>query len=146
MGRREWVLAAMVVMASAVSAPAAASVDPRVRCTSPPACNLLRDGVRRSPTLADLVERIERSDLIVYLRLGEVRPGAMGVTQLIGSSPFARFVLVTVKPLAPALELLARLGHELQHVIEIAEAPGVCNDDSMREQGPGGSLQTELER
>jgi hypothetical protein len=107
-------------------------VDRRVRGESQSARRLLQDGLRLSPTFARLVDRIEHSDLIVYVRLQSVAPGTVGATQLVASSHGTRYVLVTIGPQALELDLLARLAHELQHVTEIADAVDVRDDAGLR--------------
>jgi hypothetical protein len=103
----------------------------RLRALSKEANALLREGLRLSPTFAGMVNRIERSDLIVYVQFGSLRPGVEGATQLVGSSAGTRYVLVTIRPMATVIDLLGRLGHELQHVTEIAEARDVHDDAGM---------------
>jgi len=128
------VVALMLLLGPAVARPLSAETldERKVRCTSRQMRDLLEQGLRLSPTLASLVDRIERSDVIVYLKLGSTRPGTYGSTQLIGASVFARIVMVTIKSLAPSPDLLDRLGHELQHVVEIAEASDVRDAETLR--------------
>jgi hypothetical protein len=104
----------------------------RLRCIDKRACSAVQGGLASSTTFRALADRIENSDLIVYVRMGEVRPGTVGATQLFASSGGTRFILVTIKPLAVHTEIIARLGHELQHVTEIADDPGAHDDDSVR--------------
>ena len=82
-----------------------------------------RDG---SPTFRSLVDRIERSDVIVYVDLEHRKPGAPdGTTRLLNASRYFRFLLVSInQDLAPG-RLVAMLGHELQHAVEIADSPGI---------------------
>lgn len=104
----------------------------RVRCLDERIEQLLKTAIRQSQTVRDIVARLESSDLIVYVQFGTPTADHTNVTRLLGSSPSARFVLVTMHPLASPLDLAARLAHELQHVVEIAEAPEVRDQAGMR--------------
>ena len=106
--------------------------QPRLRFLNLSSTRLTADAIKRSPTIRSLAQRIEASDLLVYVRLQFERQGRSGSTRLIASSAGTRFVLVTVNPMACRDNLIARLGHELQHVIEIAAAPDVQDDGGMR--------------
>lgn len=123
----------LVLCTTAIQADAPLSVDKsRVRCLSGGASRLLDDALRRSPTVQGMVERLADSDLIVYLELGRLEGSRIGRTQLMASSPGTRFVLVTIALVAPLVDLVARLGHELQHVLEIAGSRDVHDEDGMR--------------
>ncbi len=127
----QWLIPIFLCASAAWSQPPRME-QPRLRFLDLPATRLTADAIRRSPTIRSLAERIEASDLLVYVRLQFERESRSGSTRLIASSAGTRFVLVTVNPLACRDDLIARLGHELQHVVEIAAAPDVQDDDGMR--------------
>jgi hypothetical protein len=95
------------------------------------ACEVLQDGLRRSETIRRLVSRVERSDLIVWVTLSPLPPGRTGATRLLTASAGYRFLLVTLDPQGSPFLLAARLGHELQHVTEIADAAEVHDSNGM---------------
>jgi hypothetical protein len=135
MARHAWrPLLPILFFAAASAAPAAPSsvLGPRLRALDPQARRLVEDALERSATIRQMAGRIEMSDLIVYVRLQFVRADLAGSTKLLSSSAGTRFILVTVNPMAARLDLVPRLGHELQHVLEIADAPAVTDADSMR--------------
>jgi hypothetical protein len=126
-----WLFPTLLCASAAWSEPPRLA-GPRLRFLDLPATRLTADAIQRSPTIRSFAERIEASDLLVYVRLQFERQGRSGSTRLIASSAGTRFVLVTVNPIARRDDLVARLGHELQHVLEIAAAPDVQDDGGMR--------------
>jgi hypothetical protein len=93
----------------------------------------LHQGYRRSPTFRHLLLRLDESDVMVY-----VVPGFCEVTRLeacllrhVAISGASRYLRIVINPHKPATELIARLGHELQHALEVAEAPEVVDAASM---------------
>jgi hypothetical protein len=110
-----------------------ASGDPRdftrVRSTERPMIELLQAGAARSPTFRRLIETLERSDVIVYVeRSRKIDGGYLRFATVAGHS---RWVQVTVNPDRPVNQVLAMIGHELQHAIEISEAPSVVDETTM---------------
>src|SRR5436309_10909905 len=54
---------------------------------------LLADAVRRSPTVRDLVERLERSDVTVYIRVGRFADSTLhGRVTLVSRTSLQRFL------------------------------------------------------
>jgi hypothetical protein len=106
-----------------------------VRCLSRDARALLDMALERSPSIRSLAERLERSDVVVYLQLpGDTNPQA-AVAQLtfVTFAAATRYVLVQVDPWRTVpLERLALLGHELHHALEIAQEPGVRDTMTLR--------------
>lgn len=109
------------------------SGGPRVRPADARIASLLLDGMRRSPSLANLVDRIEASDVIVYL---EIQPRLtdhlMGCLTWMGKGGGYRYVRASLNPAMAVETLLAAIGHELRHVIEIIDNPAVTDEASLR--------------
>ena len=85
----------------------------------------------RSATFQSLVNRIEQSDVIVYLTCHHFGSATLiGQTALISARPGVRYLLVQVLCQQPDQMLVAILAHELQHVVEIAATPSVVDDQS----------------
>jgi hypothetical protein len=121
------VLSVFVAIAPAVIAPP----FPRVRPMSEDARALVDDAARRSPTIARLLRIIDRSDAVVYIDLRfDVR--GEGVTTLFAASPYCRFIRVTIAKPVTGYRRIEMLGHELQHAVEIIQAPGVRDSAGMR--------------
>lgn len=102
-----------------------------IRTTDPRLIRLLRDGVRASDTFRRLVDRLNRSDVVVYLDCGGGRATADGRLTFISAVGGYRYVHVRVARLPSADIQIALIGHELQHAVEIADAPGVVDSLSL---------------
>ena len=105
------------------------NLSSRLRAADPTAAALLRGGLARSATFRAIVEAIESSDLIVYI---EARPARLpGQLQLLSSTPGCRHVRISVRVPGVDTELIAWLGHELWHAVELAGAPDVRDQASL---------------
>lgn len=123
-----------------VTAPGAAAADPgvdtpnlpRVRITDERLRALFEEGLQNSPTLRELVSRLERSDVVVY-----VQPDYYGLSSYAGGLTFLsasgglRYVVARVDWLRAPAQQIAMIGHELQHAAEVAENPEIVDDASM---------------
>jgi hypothetical protein len=102
-----------------------------IRTTDRRLLRLLRDGVRSSDTFRQLVDRLRRSDVVVYLDCGGGDRSAAGRLTFISAVGGYRYVHVRVARLASAAVQIALIGHELRHAVEIADAPGVVDASSL---------------
>jgi hypothetical protein len=105
---------------------------PRLRPQSDRLAALLDQGRLRSPTLRGLVEKIEANDVFVYIATNQLlnRRLAGSLTWMSQAGPF-RYVRASISPDLPADQIIATLAHELQHVVEVIDDPGVVSDDSL---------------
>jgi hypothetical protein len=119
--------------ADVVSSPAEVSapsrLSRRVRPVSDQANQLLREGAARSAAFAALLDILERSDLIIYITTG----GAPGPNhlRLACATGTARFVRIAINAQDAETHLIAGLAHELQHAVEVANAPDVRDDATL---------------
>jgi hypothetical protein len=128
-----------VVMVAGGTAAGGSGPEPskfaHVRCLSPEARALKDDAVRRSPSIRSLVERLERSDVVVYLQLpgdSDQQPTVSHLT-FVSFAAGTRYVLVRIDPWRTAPpSRIALLGHELYHALEIAQDPGVRDPMTLR--------------
>jgi hypothetical protein len=92
---------------------------------------LIDDALAASATVRALVERINASDVVVYVEC-ETAPNARGPGRLnfVSAAGGYRYVLVRIKPKRRAAAM-AILAHELQHAVEIAEMPAVVDEASL---------------
>jgi hypothetical protein len=102
----------------------------RVRSIDTSISTLIERGLDHSPTLKRLVATVEASDGIVYLETGQC-PGKVGACLLnwmvsSGGNRFLRVVLDR-KRLGADRFVLAAVGHELQHAIEVLGERSVTN-------------------
>jgi len=103
-----------------------------VRGVDDAASALIRDLVARSATARQLVDQIDRSDLVVYVRRRLLSTvllnGRIGFVQ---SDCSRRLAAIEVAAPRNYVEELSALGHELQHAVEIASDPTVCSSTSL---------------
>lgn len=110
----------------------------------------LREGARRSPTFADLLAALDRSDVIVYVELShDLRPNTDGRTMLVTRDAAYRYVRIQVRALMSPDVTISLIGHELQHALEIASTAWIRNDKDLRQfyerAGAGRSLPSAYE-
>ena len=122
----------------ATSAPAANSADPwreaRIRPQDARLTALLRDGMTRSVTFRALVNRIEASDLIVYVSLSPVMKSSLAgkLTWMTRAGDF-RYVRATINAGQHNNQMIAALAHELQHAVEVLQDESVSDQRSLQE-------------
>ncbi len=126
------VLATVLLGASLQADAGDPAVRPRLRPLGADARALLESAQAQSPTVRQLIDDVERSDLIVYLRISDAVPHYTAETRLMIATPTCRFVLVSLTTSGDAAERTALLGHELRHVAEIAQAPWARDLESLR--------------
>jgi hypothetical protein len=98
----------------------------RVRPTTALGRKVLDAGLAGSATFRRLVERLEHSDVIVYVQLRPRMPSEIGgLLEFMGRAGTDRYLRVTVSSLHHLNVLVALLGHELQHAAEVADAHDV---------------------
>ena len=109
-----------------------ATIVSNVRGIDEASSTLIRDLVSRSATGRELVDQIDRSDLVVYVRrrlfTTTMLNGRIGFLQ---SDCSRRLVAIEVAAPRNYVEELTALGHELQHAVEIASDSTVCDSASL---------------
>lgn len=134
--RAGW-LATLAACFLLLPAPTTAASDgaprmPHVRTPSARIREFIREGCRRSPTFRSLFEKVEDSDLIVYVEMTPSAPPDVAAwLQYEGGSPVNRFLRIFVKMPAGPEAAIVLLGHELQHATEVAAAPEVRDQHSL---------------
>jgi hypothetical protein len=112
-----------------------------VRPMTPILADALRDGRRRSQIFRNLLDTLDGSDLIVYLAIGSC-PDSQSIAclSMIGRNRAKRFVRITFvmqarggrTVLATFTDhLIAQMGHELHHALEIAADPTVVDGPTL---------------
>jgi hypothetical protein len=128
------VLASVLAMAplDARSTPDGSSIA-RIRPVQKEAARLLAEGLAHSPTFRRLVERLERSRVIVYIELRPDMPIHRGGTlRFLARSTTDSFLKIHLNRAFTGKTLIALLGHELQHAVEVAEAGGIASVGELR--------------
>jgi len=129
-----------LLLCSLVSTPALAAhvAEPwreaRIRPQDPRLTVLLRDGMTRSATLRALVDRIEASNLIVYVSLSPVmKPRLAGKLTWMTRAGDFRYLRATINTEQTSDQMIATLGHELQHAVEVLQDESVSDQRSLQE-------------
>lgn len=100
----------------------------RVRAAPAYLQSVIANASERSPLLRNLIQRIDESNLIVHVTCEQFRDVTLrGRTVLVWGNHDVRYVRVQVDCILPIVDLVAILGHELQHVAEIAAADTVVD-------------------
>ncbi len=87
---------------------------------------LVSEGRARSPTFASLIQTIERSGWIVFLQPGSCRvPKVLAcLLQRVGRGEGQPYLRVVFRDASTRNdEAIARIGHELQHAVEVISDP-----------------------
>jgi hypothetical protein len=125
----------MVIPLVLLLAAAAASLAPlplkNIRGVSPRETALVQRLIARSPTARTVAAQIESEAVVVYVEVRPSMPRGHGATRLAATTPFARFIRITLAPGSNPDDLAALLAHELQHALEMAQA-GVATSDDVR--------------
>lgn len=106
--------------------------DRRVRAYTPLLEHHVREGLRRSPTFAAMVRALAATDVIVQLvEVAKLPPMTDAQTMLVQGAKEFRFIRVHVGTKRNGDDLIALLGHELMHALEIAWEPDVRDEGAM---------------
>ena len=92
----------------------------------------LADAAAKSPTVRDLIERLEATDVIVYVEVTGAPQIPLARTKLVTATAAARFLRIGLRSSLSPYEVLPLIAHELQHALEIAERPDVRDDNGVR--------------
>lgn len=112
----------------------AAAAMPHIRTDDVVVRWLLDTGASTSMTFRSLMRDIERSDLVVHLRIVPMPNAMAGRTAFATSAGGVRYVQVLLQEPQKGTEALVILAHELQHVLEVARNPLIVDARSMATQ------------
>jgi hypothetical protein len=104
------------------------SPNRHVRATQPGVSRMVRRGFEQSPTFAALMRRLEMSDLSVYIEEVPRLPAALEGRLVIQPPAHGfRYVRIQFAQRGSPSDVIALLGHELRHAVEVAEAMDVVD-------------------
>jgi hypothetical protein len=144
----------VAVLGGTFARPAAAADEAftmaRVRSANPLLATLIRVGVERSSTLRRLIQTIDATDGLVYVEDGKCGHGVRAclVTTMRLAGPH-RLLFVLVDARGSERDLIASLGHELRHAVEVLSIPGMKSYSDMyyfytrHESNGNGSFETQ---
>src|SRR5262245_3429599 len=106
-----------------------------IRASDDELVSLLEDGMKRSVTFKGLVDRLTKSDVILYVR-PDVTAKANQPTKLtfLAAKGGFRYLVIRVGAGRSKDQQLATLGHEMQHAVAIADAASVVDSASLRRE------------
>lgn len=125
--------AALIVLFSLTATSAAAETESRLRASHPRLAHLLAVGEQRSATFRELTGRLQESDVIVHFEIAPPGHPIDGGLQFVSATAVTRYLRVTLRTDMPADQLLALIGHELRHAVEVAESPDVRDEATFRD-------------
>jgi hypothetical protein len=103
-----------------------------LRCFDPSLMDLIQQGLARSMTLQTLTEHLEQAGVIVFISYNHQLPAmTAGRTRLIAATAGWRYLSTELGDHYGRVDLLSLLAHELQHAVEIADAPDVVDEASL---------------
>jgi hypothetical protein len=124
-----FVLCAVLTTASAA---AASPAEPHLRPQDDRLRQVLRDGTARSATLKSLVERVEASQVIVYLAINPLmKPNLSGMLTWMTRAGDYRYLRVSISPDLSPDQMIATIAHELQHAAEVIDDVTVNDEKSL---------------
>jgi hypothetical protein len=118
----------LAVLLATVAAEANPIGGPRIRPNDLRSANLLLEGLQRSETLRRLVDDLDDRDVIVYVEMQpKLKARLAGSLTWITATPRFRYLRISWSPEISVNAAIATLGHELQHALEVANAPSIVS-------------------
>ena len=102
-----------------------------VRAIGSEASRILVQAVQLSPTVAQMVSALEETDLIVIVETRCLPRLVHGLVQVQAGTRTRRYLRLSLGVPSTDSELLAVLGHELRHCLELASLPHVRDNESL---------------
>jgi len=132
---RSWLVfagASLLLFASPAHAEDPWKPPPHVRPQTADARALLAEGIARSPALRDMVDRLERSDVIVYIRHRVFAGNHLdGWIAILSNVRGQRYLVIELACGRTVPDQIGTLGHELHHALEIAGEPSIVDARSL---------------
>ena len=114
--------------ATPVVARAATAQESWLRVDDPVAAHAIASGREKSATFQALLERLGRSDLIIYIdRTPTLSDRSRADTRFVVRAGGFRFLRVRLDLNAVTNATVALVGHELRHAAEVADAPWIVD-------------------
>jgi hypothetical protein len=131
---RVGVLSALIAAGPLAGQPAGADSGPapRVRSSHAYLRAMISEAGVRSPTFRGIVAKIEATDGIVYVEHGACKQNVQAcmIMDVTAAGNF-RILRVIVDARQPDWDVMASIGHELRHALEVLENRGIVNNHSL---------------
>jgi len=130
----------VLIAAAALTASATIAADDResghvpdtLRCHDPYLNRVIDHGLASSASLRELVAHLRREPVIIYVRFNDgMLRDTFGRTRLTAVAHGWRYISIELTPRLIQRDLMTMFGHELQHAVEIADAPEVVDVPSL---------------
>ena len=128
------VVSILIVIAAVTSVPIGADsvpAHPRLRLPDRRLLPVVQAGRDGSPSFRALIERLETTDVVVYVQCARLRSRLDGELTFLAAAGGLRYVLVRIGWDLPLERKIAVLGHELQHALEVAQNPDIVSAGTM---------------
>ena len=128
-------LLSVALFAGVVTSAAIASErsgGPRLRPQDPRVSLALQEGMARSETLRALVNRIDASNVIVYVAVSPtMRASLSGALTWMTRAGEFRYLRASISVEQTFDQMIASVAHELQHAVEVIEDESVVDEKSL---------------
>ena len=105
---------------------------PHVRPETAATQELVAVAITRSPTIRAMLERIEHTDVVVYIRHRQFSDSTLdGHIGVLSSVAGRRYLVIEIPTGRGWIEQIATLGHELHHALEIADHGSIVDSRSL---------------
>ena len=103
------------------------AIDRPVRAPDPKVQHLLARGMARSPTFVALMRALDQTDVIVYVEVTSRLPMNVAGRLLFATTGSSghRYLRIQIGREGSTNAQVAAIAHELQHAVEVAQAPDV---------------------
>jgi hypothetical protein len=132
-----------------VSPPDTSAIS-RVRSTDARITTLIARAAAQSATFRSLLETIDKTDGIVYVETGRCGAVRACLTLKVTIAEPHRILWISVDPQRAACDVMASIGHELWHALEVLRESSIRSDGELyffltkgREQNPPAWMETE---
>ena len=129
-------IASAVLCVVVATSPAFAAKGPtgevRLRPQDPRLEKVLKEGAARSTTFKALVDRIEASNVIVYIALNPImKSNLSGALTWMTRSGDYRYLRASISIDLTPEQMIATVAHELQHAVEVIEDESVVDEKTL---------------
>lgn len=117
-----------------VSSVLAKEGDPHLRPQDDRVAQAVANGARRSATFKSLVDRIERSQVIVYVAVNPtMKSNLNGMLTWMTQAGGFRYLRASISPDLSSDQMIATVAHELQHAAEVIADESVVDEKTLTE-------------